>query len=174
MHGGLADLDGVFDRLDLLGMCTPDDMIELCREYERPLILVDIEGGQADFMMRPEKTTLVHVDLIIECHDGKREDASKVVPDRLAETHKIRLKGGGPRDTNAQAFLQKMSQIGRCLFTWEGRGICCYWLGAVSKSAICKPSNSLPFCLPKISARLKASRNCRVINTILSLIRGLV
>ena len=138
----LADLNGVLERLDLRGTCTPDDMIELCGEYEQPLVLMDIEGGEVDFMMHPEIARLVHADLIIECHDGKREGASKVVSDRLAETHKIRLKGEGPRDANALAFLQKMPQIDRCLLTWEGRGTYCYWLEAASKSAIRASSNS--------------------------------
>ena len=87
-------------------------------------------------MVHPEIATLVYADLISECHDGKRETASKVVSDRLAETQKIRLKGEAPRDANEPAFFRKMPQIDRCLLTWEVRGSYCYWLEVASKSAI--------------------------------------
>jgi hypothetical protein len=133
MARDLADLNGVGDRIDLRGECKQGDLIDLLRRYERPLIVIDIEGAEIEIFCSLETTTLGHADFVIECHDGKAPGATKFVMELLKGTHDVKIHPEGPRDPNVIEGLRGLSQFDRWLLIWEGRGTFCNWVTAESQ-----------------------------------------
>lgn len=83
-----ADLNGVGDRLTLLGKCDAKSLEDL--ELSNSFILMDCEGGEKDILTDELCPKLRTATLIVELHDALRPGSSRTVQEVLHKTHAIR------------------------------------------------------------------------------------
>lgn len=79
------------DRLELLGMCTPNLLAATLAGAQSPVVIMDVEGFEAllvDPLRIPELARTV---LLIEYHDFILPGLSQIVAERLQPTHELQL-----------------------------------------------------------------------------------
>jgi precorrin-6B methylase 2 len=117
--GALRDANGISAGFHLQGECTPD-MLDALAE-PGTLVLVDIEGAEADLLRGASKDRLARCDVIVETHQDDGGTLEAVVA-ALEGTHDVEVVAQQPRDWTAVPALQPLGQLDRFLAQWEGRG----------------------------------------------------
>ncbi len=125
-----AYLNTMAERLETRGVCDPETLKQVAGSFSAPLIIMDIEGAEVDFLSPSHAQNFAHADVIVECHDGKRDSATEHVKAALALNHKVTVVPEGGRNPNSMRLLTGWSQVNRWLMMWEGRGTFCTWIGA--------------------------------------------
>lgn len=132
-----------------------DAMRELCREYadlnqvghiqvhkgaKHPeelflgqlaghrLYVVDVEGDEMELLDPERCLPLRNSDLIIECHDFLRPNASGVIADRFNDTHRVELVRPRMPDYEQFEFLRMSPTVMSVLMVTEKRPMPTYWL----------------------------------------------
>lgn len=97
------------------------------------LFVMDVEGAELDIIDDSMVKTLVHTDLIVECHEFKTPGATLALSLRLAATHDLEIITEGPRNPHAIPILQKLCSLDKSLATGENRPCTMNWLVAWAK-----------------------------------------
>lgn len=116
----MAERNGVAGRIDQRVECTPADLERLAEPGT--VILMDIEGAEADLLGAVDPARAARCDWIIETH---RVDASTTLDGLLARfsgTHDIEIIEQRARSPEAYPLLRGLGQLDRFLAQWEGRG----------------------------------------------------
>ena len=116
----LAEANGVSDRVDIGGTCTP----EMLRAQAGPgtLVLIDIEGAELELIKQAGPEALAGCDLVIETHNHERRSTAEPLCQLLERTHEVSVVTQQPRDPRPFPVLLSLGQVDRFLAQWKGRG----------------------------------------------------
>ena len=96
-----ARANGVQDRITLRGACDASALRHHLQTDERPsLVLMDIEGGEAELLDPLAVPQLRQVDILVETHDAFVPRVTETLIDRFQPTHHIERYTARPRLLN--------------------------------------------------------------------------
>jgi SAM-dependent methyltransferase len=95
--------------------------------------IVDCEGHEIELLNLDRCPELRTADIIVECHDFLRPDASKILAKRFAETHDVTLVRAQLPDFGKFEFLRQYPSAMAVLLVVEKRPMPCYWLTCWAK-----------------------------------------
>lgn len=84
-----ADANGIGERLTLLGTCTPPSLCESLSGARRPLVVIDVEGSEAELLDPAAVPALTGATILVETHDLYRPGVSALLRERFAPTHRV-------------------------------------------------------------------------------------
>jgi hypothetical protein len=90
LMGRIAAANGVADRLEVLGHCTSGLLEQALRGKHTPLIICDIEGGEASLLDPRRIPKLESADILVEIHDFVDTTISRQLLERFDKTHEVR------------------------------------------------------------------------------------
>ena len=100
-----ARLNGVADRVRIIGALTPSKLDELAAH--RAFILSDCEGCELDLLDPAAVSNLRHTRVIVEMHDFIDETISERIPSRFSGTHRITVVDVAPRRHDAYPWVSE-------------------------------------------------------------------
>lgn len=83
------DLNGAAERISILGSCDSRLLESSLRRFARPLVLIDIEGGEADLIEGVNPELMRAATLLVEVHDFVDRSLGDRMRAHLLETHKV-------------------------------------------------------------------------------------
>ena len=87
----LAELNGLVDRIEIRGFCNAQELIGVLRNCCPTLVIVDIEGGEAELLSPEVSKMLKRSDLIVELHPWIVPDIEAMVTGRFRSTHHVNI-----------------------------------------------------------------------------------
>lgn len=128
-----AKLNGVSDRITVMGITDLQQLQSLLGLGGKTLIVMDCEGCERD-LLRPDLVPqLVTCDLVIELHDLVDPPISEIMSQRFAETHHIKLVNSVERDPDQFPVLRPLNVDERKMAVAEFRPHSMQWAVMVSK-----------------------------------------
>ena len=128
----MAALNGVEARVEVSGAFLPETFERFAGR--RCLVIMDVEGAEADLLRPDLAPALAHMTLIVETHDLIRAGARELVESRFAATHDIIRVDPGPKAQPLPDFLQAVSHLDQLLAVWEFRAGPTPWLVMTPKA----------------------------------------
>lgn len=122
----MAALNGVEGRVEVSGVFRPETFERFAGR--RCLVIMDVEGAEADLLRPDLAPSLAGMTLIVETHDLMRAGARERVESRFAATHDIVRVDPGPKPQVLPEFLQGVSHLDQLLAVWEFRAGPTPWL----------------------------------------------
>ena len=116
----LAELNDVAGRIDIRAAFDAAQLAELAESGV--LVLMDIEGAEADLLPTLRRKDVDCCDWLIEIHEVATTSTLDVVTHELGSSHDLRIFPQTPRNFTEHPLLEKLSQLDRFLAQWEGRG----------------------------------------------------
>ncbi len=130
-----AELNGVGKRLEIKGLCTALLLAELVARDARPLVFMDIEGGELQLLDPKVAPGLGNCDIIVETHDFVERSITATLQERFASSHTVRLVTESARDPNQFVQLHRWWETDRWLVIDEGRPETMKWLVCWAKGS---------------------------------------
>ena len=85
----MARLNGVEDRVDVRGCCSPQDLAEALRDANRGLVVMDVEGAE-DLLLNPEGCPGLHKSaVLVEVHEYLKPGVTEHLLAWYSPTHTI-------------------------------------------------------------------------------------
>lgn len=128
--------NGVSSRVTVAGECTLEILRTLLSGSRKPFLILDCEGAEMDLLQPDLAPQLQRADVLVECHDFARPDATSVLKSRFAATHRIEQVREGPRDPDKYGFLRKRHGLERAIALCEFRPEIMTWLFLTSKASV--------------------------------------
>jgi hypothetical protein len=92
----MARRNGVADKIDVRGFCTPQSLAEAIAPWHAPALLVDIEGGEEQVLELSVNPHLRRATMLVELHEMTQPMAD-ILGRRFAATHRIEEVWSRPR-----------------------------------------------------------------------------
>jgi len=129
-YGTLNEVNNLFI---YKGVKTPGELAlsETC--FGHRLYVVDIEGDEMEILDPEQCPALKHSDIIVECHDFLRANASSIIADRFYATHDVALVWPKLPDFEAFEFLKHFPTVMTVLLVVEKRPMPTLWLTCWAK-----------------------------------------
>ncbi|MER8855365.1 50S ribosomal protein L11 methyltransferase [Mesorhizobium australicum] len=122
-------------RIQVGGLLSAEQLIEIASNYGRLLVFTDIEGSEKQLLGNGVvANALSSSDLIIETHDFRDRTITPAIWEKYSETHKIEVIHHAGRDPHAIPFLSNMSEINRWKAVCEYRENNQHWLFCRSRN----------------------------------------
>lgn len=118
-------LNGVDDRVEVRGECTPADIQALANG--ETLIISDCEGGEVELLRPDVAPVLANCDLLVEVHDCFVEGVSSTMRDRFGSTHDIFVVQSMMPDVRRHVCIQGLSERYRRVALDERRPVPMEW-----------------------------------------------
>jgi hypothetical protein len=125
-----AALNGVAERVSVLGACAPATLLELLRRHPAALLVIDCEGYEKELLAGDVLAAAAQAALIVECHDFVDPTITPTLVDRLGAGHVVEVVVEGARDPNQLEPLRKLSSLDRWLVVLENRPATMNWIVA--------------------------------------------
>jgi len=125
-----AALNGVADRVAVLGACAPTTLLELLRRHPAALLVIDCEGYEKELLAGEVLAASAQATLIVECHDFVDPSITATLVERLGARHAVEVVVEGARDPNHLEPLRKLSSLDRWLVVLENRPTMMDWIVA--------------------------------------------
>ena len=87
----LAQRNGLGQRVEILGHCTPAALEIAMLAFERVLVICDAEGDEAELLDPAVAGSLQNADILVELHDGHRRGVSQMIWNRFARRGPIEV-----------------------------------------------------------------------------------
>jgi hypothetical protein len=129
-----AALNGVGERVTVLGHCAPAMLASLLGQHPQALLVIDCEGYELELIAGDVLAAAGAASMIIECHDFVDPAITATLAERLAPSHAAEVIAEGPRDPNRLEPLQKMSSLDRWLVVLENRPAMMTWIVATPRA----------------------------------------
>lgn len=123
-----AMLNGVSERLSVMGRCTVDRLASVLTNADITFLLADCEGAEEDLLSLYNIPALAHADMLIECHDFVRPNVSAELCDRFRNTHLIDRIYEDCRPLDRFPALGELSSIDRAVAMCEWRPTRMNWI----------------------------------------------
>jgi hypothetical protein len=115
----MARVNGVENRLDIRGSCTPDELRAAFRDSSATFVLCDVEGYEVDLLDPARVPELAHVDMLVEVHDAQRPGCRAALEARFSTTHDLRYIAQHPRRVGDYPFRDAWALLWpRAILTW--------------------------------------------------------
>jgi hypothetical protein len=115
----LAELNGVTDRITLMGKCTPAVLQDLL--CAGALIFCDCEADELQLLDPVAVPELVHCDIVVEMHDFLAPETSSTLLNRFRPTHDCRLVSPMAREPANYPVLESLNEFERLFALCEFR-----------------------------------------------------
>lgn len=122
----LAALNGVAHRIAVGGEFKGEDFAEF--SGGRTLVVVDIEGGEADLLDPIRFPALSSMTVLVECHDVFKPGLCETIADRFRPTHHIRRIDEQLVPPALPDWFGQTTHLDRLLAMWEWRSGATPWL----------------------------------------------
>lgn len=126
----MARLNGVADRVRVLGTCDAESLSARVGEGEGTTVVMDIEWAEADVLDPVSVHGLCKTDILVEVHEASRPGVGSELTERFAGTHELRkieqeerIVGDFPLVDSRWGRLVPASMVMRCLDEKRGRGM---------------------------------------------------
>lgn len=86
----LAQLNQVTDKIEIYGQCECEELSAVLKNYNKCLILCDIEGYEHALLDSEKIPELFNATMVIECHNHVWEKMEESLAERFHKTHNIR------------------------------------------------------------------------------------
>lgn len=123
-----AEMNGCIGRVEVRGLCTTDDLQNLCGP--QTLLIIDCEGCEVDLIDPDAAPSLRATEMIIETHDFLVKGALSTIRSRLHHTHDLLEAVAAPRDPDDFPILSALDPVDRRRALDEGRPSDQVWLWA--------------------------------------------
>lgn len=124
-----ASGNGVAARLEARGLATNDALNEFLDTADRPLVLCDCEGCEADLLDPALSRGMGRADIIVELHDRPGTSSIRAaLESRFASSHSITIVRSGARNPAEFEFLRPLNQFLQLLAVCEFRDWSMEWL----------------------------------------------
>jgi hypothetical protein len=133
-----AKLNGVWNRLDLRGMCNVEVLKNVVSEKERGLLLIDCEGCELDLLPADETSRFRNWNILVEVHDEHTtgDSTAQILCDRFRDSHNITFINIQHRDPTIYPELAGLSEFYASLLLDEGRIHSRGWLWLASQELV--------------------------------------
>lgn len=115
------------------GVKAPEEL-RLTQARGHRLYVIDCEGSELELIDLDKCPELIHSDIIVECHDFMKPNASLTLADRLCRTHRVELIRPQLPDLGQFQFLKQAPGVLSMLMVTEKRPYPCYWLACWAHS----------------------------------------
>ncbi len=115
----LAEHNGVGDRVEIRGACTPAELAAL--RGDGVAVLSDCEGGEAALLDPVAAPALTRWPLLVELHEFVVPGVTETLRRRFAPTHDVELIDGRPRDGERPPELRGVGERDRARLLGERR-----------------------------------------------------
>ncbi len=115
-------------RLTVAGTCEIDSLRRVLPQTGRSLLIVDCEGAEVELLHPARVPETLHCDMIIECHDFAKANATQILRTRFSDSHDVVDVVEGPRDPSQFASMRSWQSIDRWLAINEQRPVAMNWL----------------------------------------------
>lgn len=95
--GGHARLNGVAGKVEIRGFCREEELASLLDPGRRDLLLMDVEGAEAELLSDRVCRSLVNSAVIVEAHDFIRPGLTGLIAGKFAGTHQVEIVSSLPR-----------------------------------------------------------------------------
>jgi hypothetical protein len=92
-----ARRNGVAGKIDIRGLCGEEDLLHELDPRRRDLLLMDVEGAEAELLSGRVCASLAGSVVIVEAHDFVRPGIAREVAARFAGTHRVQTVRTVPR-----------------------------------------------------------------------------
>jgi hypothetical protein len=123
----------VNDRLIVEGKCDIEPLRRALAQTGRSLVISDCEGDELELLDPARVPETLHCDMIIECHDFAKPNATEILRKRFSATHDVVDILEGPRDPSQFAAMRSWQSIDRWLAINEQRPVAMNWLACWSR-----------------------------------------
>lgn len=115
----LATKNGVSERIQIKGYC---DVAALQKDLQPDaFVLCDCEGSEVDLLDPVTVPALLSAELLVELHDFCRPDATRIITQRFAPTHEIRIIDTAPRVAGSHPSLKSLKEQDQLIAMKEHR-----------------------------------------------------
>lgn len=118
----MAEVNDVADRVVISERFAGEDFARFAGS--EALVIMDIEGGEADLLNPKAFPALLGMDVIVEIHDCVKPGLSTALPLRFAETHTVRVLPNRPFSFPLEKIMGSdyvPDHFDNLIATWEGR-----------------------------------------------------
>lgn len=130
----LARRNGVLSRMDVRGLCLPEDLQEALATSARNLLILDVEGFEEQLLDPIQIPALTRTDFIAEVHPEFNPDLGKIIKERFNHTHHLETIEQLPEKSLPESIvLPGFLQAKRHFFTNEFRGPQFWVIGRVKQ-----------------------------------------
>lgn len=130
----LARMNGVSDRIAVLGHCGPDALGSAFLPGKRCLLIMDVEGFEASLLDPRRVKALREVDFIVEVHPDYDPALESILWSRFDQTHDLHIIRRQPREClpGGVRLPARMRKIAAYLME-EFRGPQCWLIGRANQ-----------------------------------------
>lgn len=115
----LASRNQVGNRVHQRGTCTVAELYEVA--LPESLIFCDCEGGELELLDPKQVPALLRCDLVVEAHDFKNPDTSRLLAERFTPSHQVMTIRNAGRNPYQYESLLEFRQSDQMLAVYEGR-----------------------------------------------------
>lgn len=154
----VAQMNKVESRIDFRGTCAPADLETVLDAADRPFLLIDVEGGEADLLNPTNVPSLSKAAVLVEIHEFAKPGITAELFRRFDSSHDIEVIWQADRDASDfpyEDFLTKQfpkRYMRRAVD--ELRGFAQSWLWMTPKTSQTQPDSLQP---EQVSKRLDAA-----------------
>lgn len=122
----LAQRNGVADRVVVRETFRPHDFETFADR--RALVVMDVEGAEAELLRPDLSPALAGMRLIVETHDPRGVGLLEDLRGRFEATHEVLRVDQAPKTFDMPDWLRSLPHLDQLLAVWEWRGIPTPWL----------------------------------------------
>lgn len=122
----LAQRNGVADRVVVRETFRPHDFETFAGR--RALVVMDVEGAEAELLRPDLSPALAGMRLIVETHDPRGLGLLEDLRGRFEATHEVLRVDQAPKTFDMPDWLRSLPHLDQLLAVWEWRGIPTPWL----------------------------------------------
>ncbi|MDZ7779593.1 MAG: hypothetical protein U5R14_06590 [Gemmatimonadota bacterium] len=115
----LAELNGVADRLEIHGDCTPGALSTCLAEWPASPLLIDIEGGERHLLDPVAVPELAKCEILVEMHEFLAPGVTAQILERFEPTHSVRRIPAEERTARAIPAVAGLSASDRVRVAFE-------------------------------------------------------
>lgn len=109
------------------GLCNSNELVALSTGSDRPLLLIDCEGGERDLLLETPYN-FATARILVECHDCFYPNTTELLIKKYSKTHRINNIFQGPRNPFASQHLRQIGNSDAWNFISERRAAAMNWL----------------------------------------------
>jgi hypothetical protein len=107
----LASMNGVLDRLEIRGRCTPSELDSCLAQTGASFVIVDVEGYETELLNPATCPHITQADLLVEVHDCKVAGCAARVSGQLESTHMGTTIPQAPRTAGEYPFRDHWARL---------------------------------------------------------------
>jgi hypothetical protein len=134
LQNDLAAQNGVSSRLDIRGVCTPNELNSSLADCRRALLICDVEGAEMELLDPQAVPNLAKADILVELHDGHRAFGSRHIRQRFLDRRIEEFIRRSRRIEDFPTGIQ-LDEKDKLVAMWENRPLRQNWFWMAANTA---------------------------------------